>query len=109
MNDDLRLSYASVSRFDVKRVDAVRRQIRRAAERSGRKPEEVKLLLATKTVPVGTLREAARSGCLLFGENREPELREKAEALYDHGIEWHFIGHLQRNKVNKKSHEATHY
>jgi len=101
MNEKQRLSDAPVSRFDAGRVNAVRKRIRRAAEDSGRKPEDVKLFLATKTVPVGRVREAARSGCLLFGENREPELWEKAQNLHDFDIDWHFIGHQQRNKINK--------
>lgn len=78
----------------------VRSRIERACQASGRSKEEVKLLLATKTVPPEKLHSAIRAGETLFGENRAQELRGKYAHMqqYDQ-VEWHFIGHLQTNKV----------
>ena len=61
--------------------------------------KEVKILLATKTVPVNEMIYAADVlGCRLMGENRVPELCEKYDAVKDHA-DMHLIGHLQTNKV----------
>lgn len=76
-------------------------RIEAACRAAGRTPEEVRLLLATKTQPPERLREAIAAGVALFGENRVQELAEKAEALRDAPIEWHMIGHLQTNKVRR--------
>jgi hypothetical protein len=71
-----------------------------AAVRCGRDPREVKLVAVSKTHPAGAIREAYDAGQRLFGENYAQELRGKAEELRDlQDIEWHFIGHLQRNKI----------
>lgn len=61
-------------------------------------PASVKLVAVTKTVPVETILDVYRSGHRIFGENRVQELIEKQPLLPD-DIEWHFIGHLQTNKV----------
>ena len=61
-------------------------------------PEGVQLVAVSKFHPVETLREAYDAGQRLFGENRAQELIAKAPALPD-DIRWHFIGHLQKNKV----------
>lgn len=58
-----------------------------------------RLMLATKMQTVETLRSVAAMGEHLFGENRVQELVPKVTALTDLPIEWHFIGHLQTNKV----------
>lgn len=69
-----------------------------AAERSGRDPQEVRLLAATKTQPVPAVRAAVEAGVRLLGENYVQEAQAKKEAVGD-GAEWHLIGHLQRNKA----------
>ena len=74
-------------------------RIARAARQAGRDPEEVRLLAVSKTVGSDAVREAFAAGHRLFGENRAQELRDKRRALEDLAIEWHFIGHLQTNKV----------
>lgn len=81
-------------------LKTVREQMERACQVSGRKIEEVKLLLATKTVPIEKLQIALQAGETLFGENKVQELRDKFPFIqqYDQ-VEWHFIGHLQTNKV----------
>lgn len=61
-------------------------------------PFQAKLVAVSKTHPQERLLEAYACGQLIFGENRVQELASKAEAL-PADIEWHFIGHLQRNKV----------
>ena len=72
--------------------------IRQAAERSGRDPNEIRLLAASKTQTIEKVRAAAEAGIRLFGENYVQEVKEKKVAL-EESIEWHMIGHLQRNKA----------
>lgn len=78
----------------------VRQRINTACERAGRSPDEVRLLLATKTVDPGRIRLAIEAGATLVAENRVQEVRPKFEALQDLDYERHFIGHLQSNKIN---------
>ena len=58
----------------------------------------VSLIAVSKTKPVEDLQEAYDAGQRLFGENKALEMRDKHEAL-PKDIEWHFIGHLQTNKI----------
>ena len=82
------------------RLAAVQGRIESATRAAGREPGEVRLLLATKTVPPEKIRVAIEAGADLVGENRVQEVRPKYEALADLDYERHFIGHLQSNKVN---------
>lgn len=81
----------------------VRRQIAAACARAGRDPRGVTLLAVSKTRPPADVLEALRCGQQDFGENYAQELRDKARAVAEAGedqpVRWHFIGHLQRNKV----------
>lgn len=61
-------------------------------------PDNVELVAVSKTKPNELLMEAYEAGQRIFGENRVPELAQKFENL-PKDIEWHMIGHLQRNKV----------
>lgn len=61
-------------------------------------PERVRLVAVSKFHPVEALREAYDAGQRIFGESRAQELAAKAAVLPD-DIEWHFIGHLQTNKI----------
>lgn len=70
-----------------------------AGSNAGRNPGSVRLMLATKTQPHEVLREAFKLGEHLFGENRVQEFVPKRDALDELPITWHFIGHLQSNKV----------
>jgi PLP dependent protein len=81
---------------------AVRERIAAAARRSGRDPASVRLVGASKTVPAERLVEALDAGLTDLGENRAQELLAKAPALVDRtpAPTWHFVGRLQRNKVN---------
>ena len=62
-------------------------------------PPEVKLVAVSKFHPVEAIREAYDAGQRVFGENRPQEFEKKAAELADLGLEWHFLGHLQTNKL----------
>lgn len=79
-------------------VERIKEKIEKAKERAGRKGF-VHLLGATKSVSPEKIREAYEAGIQLFGENRIQEAIPKIEKLSDLSIEWHFIGHLQKNKA----------
>ena len=72
--------------------------IQAACVRSGRKREDVTLVVVSKTQSVDTIKEAYDASIRVFGENRVQELIEKY-ALLPADIRWHMIGHLQTNKV----------
>jgi len=78
----------------------VRQRIAAACERGGRDPEEVKIVAVTKTHPVEVVREAIAASINIIGENRVQEAEAKYKKI-DADIEWHLVGHLQRNKVRK--------
>lgn len=73
-------------------------RIREAAMKAGRNPQEVKLLAAAKSQSIESIRAAIATGVRLVGENYVQEAQEKRQAISD-PVEWHMIGHLQRNKV----------
>ena len=81
-------------------LQAVQERVARAAERAGRDPAEVSLLVVSKTWPADRLREVLETGHNLFGENKLQEALQKAPELPPE-TRWHFIGHLQRNKARK--------
>jgi len=70
-----------------------------AAELGNRKSDEIKLIAVSKRKPSSDILEMRRAGIRDFGENYVQELVEKIEELKDQDIMWHFIGHLQKNKV----------
>jgi len=76
----------------------VLQRIAEAAAKSGRDPSTVRLLAATKSQGVAQIRAAVEAGIRLFGENYVQEARAKKAAIGE-PVEWHMIGHLQRNKV----------
>lgn len=79
----------------------VHQQISNACQAAGRQEEQVRLLLATKTVTPARIRKAIELGERLIGENKVQEYQQKAAALQDVQCERHFIGHLQTNKVKE--------
>lgn len=83
------------------RLAEVKNQIRIAAEKAGRKADEITLISVSKTHPVDVLREAIESGATVFGENKVQEAEGKITKIGREGIEWHLIGHLQSNKARK--------
>lgn len=76
----------------------VEERIRQACVRSGRNRNDVTLIAVSKTKPAEVLQEAYDLGVRTFGENKVQELTEKYDRLPG-DIQWHMIGHLQRNKV----------
>ena len=74
-------------------------QIEEAVRSSGRADHSVQLLAVSKTHPSSALAEMFDAGQRAFGENYLQEALDKIEALKDLDIEWHFIGHVQRNKT----------
>ena len=82
-------------------VKKIREIIGEAAVKSGRQPEDIKLVAASKTKPAGLIKQAVAAGVDAVGENRVQEMLEKREQAAYEGAPLHFIGHLQSNKVSK--------
>lgn len=80
-------------------LNRITSQIAAACERSNRKPADIRVLLATKTVTAERLQVVLQKNYRLFGENKVQELIKKQSTLQNQDIEWHFIGRLQSNKV----------
>lgn len=85
----------------------VHQRITAACVRSSRSASEVRLLLATKTVPAERIRLALEAGENLIGENKVQELKKKDQVLAGQTVERHFIGHLQSNKIAEVLKYAT--
>ena len=79
-------------------LEQVRKNIDEACRMAGRDPKEVTLIAVSKTKPVSMLKEAYDAGARCFGENKVQEIMDKHPQLPE-DIQWHMIGHLQRNKV----------
>lgn len=82
-------------------IKHIRERIEGACIANGRHPEEVKLLLATKTVSADRIAVALRAGEVLIAENKLQELKAKYDALLEVSHTNHFIGHLQTNKIKE--------
>jgi len=82
------------------RLAAVKQEIRAAALEAGRNPDEVRLVAVSKTRPAANVVAAFQAGQIIFGENYVQEFRAKAAEVTE-AVEWHFIGHLQSNKVRQ--------
>ncbi|MFH0964785.1 MAG: YggS family pyridoxal phosphate-dependent enzyme [Planctomycetota bacterium] len=82
-------------------LQRVRDRIAAAARRSGRAADEVDLLPVTKTVGVDEIRVLLDLGVRRVGESRVLDAAKKAAAFASDDLEWHLIGHLQRNKVSR--------
>ncbi|MCT3803760.1 YggS family pyridoxal phosphate-dependent enzyme [Elizabethkingia anophelis] len=83
----------------INNLQNILQRIETACIRSNRSPDEVRLLLATKTVPVNRIKQALAAGCTLIAENKVQELKEKYDDLKEIPHTNHFIGHLQTNKI----------
>jgi len=79
-------------------LERVQDKILTACEKTGRNPEEIKLIAVTKTVDTDIINESITKGVLAIGENKVQEVIRKFDDIAK-PIEWHLIGHLQRNKV----------
>jgi pyridoxal phosphate enzyme (YggS family) len=80
------------------RLRQVSARVEAAAGRAGRAPEDVVVVAVSKTWPADVCLEAIEAGAAVLGENRAQEFREKYAVLKQRA-EWHFVGHLQTNKV----------
>lgn len=83
----------------ISNINEINNRITNACIKAGRNPNEVKLLLATKTVSSERIKIAFQAGNTLIAENKVQELKEKFEALEAYPHVNHFIGHLQTNKI----------
>jgi len=83
----------------VQNIALVRQRIAETCKRVGREPQSVRLVAVSKTFGTDQIREALDSGLEDFGENYVQELREKIALSQGRQVRWHFIGHLQSNKV----------
>jgi pyridoxal phosphate enzyme (YggS family) len=79
-------------------LERVREQIAQAVARSGRAVDDIELVAISKTHDAAKVREAHEAGQTLFGESRVQEARIKIPELPS-SLRWHFVGHLQKNKV----------
>src|SRR5438034_4850203 len=79
-------------------LQRVRERIARAAERAGRRAQDVLLVGVSKTVDVERIRQAIAAGIPALGENRVQEARGKVDEL-GRPVPWHLVGHLQTNKA----------
>ena len=80
-------------------LENVLNRIQKAALNCGRKPESVRLVAVTKTVPVHRIKDAIEAGATIFGENYVQEAGDKIGELSACPVSWHFIGTLQSNKA----------
>ncbi|MBN1300865.1 MAG: YggS family pyridoxal phosphate-dependent enzyme [Melioribacteraceae bacterium] len=76
----------------------LKEKVNKTCEKTGRNPSEITVVAVSKTNPLSVIKEAYGAGITDFGENKAQELRDKSGEC-DSDINWHFIGHLQKNKV----------
>ncbi len=79
----------------------IEKRVESACVKCGRDRKDVRLLMATKTVPASRIKVAFEAGYTLIGENRVQEIKEKYLELKDVAHTSHFIGHLQTNKIKE--------
>lgn len=82
-------------------IERVRDEMARAAERAGRRADEITLVAISKTFPAAAIREAYAAGARHFGENRVQEWEGKRPQVADLAATWHLVGHLQSNKARR--------
>ena len=88
-------------------LNLVRKNIAEAASKSGRNPDDINLIVVTKTFPISDLEILYSLGLREFGENRDQEASVKAKAL-PQDINWHFQGGIQSNKtLNLSEHTSA--
>ncbi len=83
-----------------KNLIKVREDIRKTAVKANRDPDLIKLVAVTKTFPVEVIIEAIEAGVRAIGENRVQDAYQKYKVI-GNKVEWHLIGHLQRNKAKR--------
>ena len=81
-------------------LNSIQKKICQSATESGRSPQEIKLIAVSKTKPIEMVKEAISSNQIIFGENYVQEALDKIKKIGKiKEIEWHFLGHLQKNKA----------
>jgi pyridoxal phosphate enzyme (YggS family) len=80
-------------------VKNIRQRIINACRRVHRNPEEITLIAVSKTFGAGDIKKVVEAGLYDIGENYVQELRQKRGEVPDERVRWHFIGHLQSNKI----------
>ncbi|HLR77065.1 MAG TPA: YggS family pyridoxal phosphate-dependent enzyme [Balneolaceae bacterium] len=89
-------------------LQKIQAHVKEAAEKSGRDPQDIQIILAVKTVSPERILKAAELGYTTVAENRVQEAEQKIEKINSKPkLDWHFIGHVQSNKVNKIVRFAT--
>jgi len=78
---------------------SVMQHIDEAAQKAGRSPDSIRLISVSKQVSSGKIIEAYQAGSKYFGENKVQEAVSKIDEINAKDISWHFIGHLQKNKI----------
>lgn len=81
-----------------KNLEVIKEKIDRAAQKSGREGTDITVIAVTKTIDVARINELISYGIQNIGENKAQELRDKYPQI-DPSVNWHFIGHLQSNKI----------
>ena len=80
-------------------LEKIRERLELAAQRAGRRADEITLVGVSKNFPAERIREAFDAGVRHFGENRVQEFEAKLPVVQDLPAVWHFVGHPQRNKA----------
>ena len=83
------------------RLALVRNQLAAAAEKAGRRPDEVRLIAISKTHPAAVVKHLIELGAADVGENRVQEAEEKIIEIGRDKVRWHLVGHLQANKARR--------
>lgn len=91
----------------LERLAAVKERIARAARACGRDPDQITLVAVSKRHPAANIAALADAGHKDFGESYIQEALAKQEELAGYDINWHFIGHLQRNKAKQAAGRFT--
>ena len=82
-------------------LERIKERIKLAADRAGRRAEDVTIVAVSKTFPSEAIRAAYDAGLRHFGENRVQEWESKQPHVVDLDATWHLIGHLQGNKARR--------
>lgn len=83
------------------RLASVRARLTAATEKSGRRPDEVRLISISKTHPASIVKQVMALGASDFGENRVQEAEGKIAEIGRNKVRWHLVGHLQANKARR--------
>lgn len=86
-------------RMIAENIQNIGKIVEKTAIRAGRSPEDIQCIAVSKTFTPDNILDAYRAGIKDFGENYVQELTEKRKILQEKDLRWHFIGHLQSNKV----------